>query len=63
MWYVLLVCGGAVVMAHLLTTYSMPGELTDTGRQTTLVFGKWLRRLYVDELKLVTSQCDGTVPW
>jgi len=31
----------------------MPGELTDKGRETSLSFGKWLRRLYVDQLGLV----------
>ncbi|KAJ2896836.1 acid phosphatase [Zalerion maritima] len=28
----------------------MPGELTDRGRETSLAFGKWLRRLYIDRI-------------
>ena len=34
---------------------SMPGELTDRGRETSLAFGKSLRQLYVDQLNLVRS--------
>lgn len=33
----------------------MPGELTDRGRETSLAFGKWLRRLYIDQLSLVNN--------
>lgn len=40
----------------------MPGELTDNGRDTTIAFGKRLRRLYVDELELGIPHCDPTNP-
>ncbi|KAI0515097.1 histidine phosphatase superfamily [Xylaria bambusicola] len=35
------------------TSICMPGELTDRGRETSLAFGKSLRRLYVDQLSLL----------
>ncbi|KAI5864417.1 histidine phosphatase superfamily [Durotheca rogersii] len=40
----------------------MPGELTDRGRETSLAFGKWLRRLYVDQLGLLPEHLsDATM--
>ncbi|KAK3387602.1 histidine phosphatase superfamily [Podospora didyma] len=36
----------------------MPGELTDKGRETTLAFGKWLRRVYVDQLCLLPKHLN-----
>ncbi|KAF1949379.1 acid phosphatase [Byssothecium circinans] len=38
----------------------MPGELTDRGRDTSLAFGKWLRRLYVDQLSLLPKHLSDT---
>ncbi|KAK4946872.1 hypothetical protein LTR28_007726, partial [Elasticomyces elasticus] len=38
-----------------LTTSSLPGELTDKGRDTTLALGTRLRNLYVDQLKFMPS--------
>lgn len=58
-WYVRLTVSGRDSTAHFLTVfYSMPGELTDKGRETSLAFGEWLRQLYVDQLGLVTFPHD-----
>ncbi|GAB7353199.1 hypothetical protein MBLNU459_g3722t1 [Dothideomycetes sp. NU459] len=38
----------------------LPGELTDTGRQTTLDLGQRLRRLYVDQLNFMPSVLQDT---
>ncbi|KAK4964257.1 hypothetical protein LTR28_003903 [Elasticomyces elasticus] len=38
-----------------LTASSLPGELTDKGRDTTLALGTRLRNLYVDQLKFMPS--------
>lgn len=39
---------------------SLPGELTDTGRRTTLELGQRLRRLYVDQLNFMPSVLQDT---
>lgn len=37
---------------------SIPGELTDKGRQTSLSLGKRLRHLYVDQLGFLPEKID-----
>lgn len=55
-WYVILNAARDREIRLLIVICSMPGELTDKGRQTSLAFGKMLRRRYIDQLTLVTSQ-------
>jgi len=43
-----------------LKTDSLPGELTDTGRATTLALGERLRRLYVEQLKFMPAALENT---
>lgn len=40
--------------------FSLPGELTDIGRATTLALGERLRHLYVDQLKFMPATLETT---
>lgn len=42
------------------TSHSLPGELSDPGRATTLALGERLRHLYVDQLKFMPSILSDT---
>lgn len=43
------------LLAILTRLFSVDGELTDTGRKTTLNLGERLRRLYVDQLNFMPA--------
>ncbi|KAK8211336.1 hypothetical protein M8818_003303 [Zalaria obscura] len=45
------------------TITSLPGELTDEGRETTRALGQRLRRLYVDQLNFIPANLSSTEPF
>jgi acid phosphatase len=57
-WCVILSVAGDRETRLLIGTCSMPGELTDKGRETSLAFGKMLRRRYIDQLNLVMPRTN-----